>query len=114
MLASGWLGNGYLPNADLGGNSRNNYFPNKKITLNNFLSFAYLIHRPAMIHSEKINQISPSTENCRLGVLHLKRFWSAKIAKRLSDNQRSFSDEWETDKILLGVLGLGIEQTLQY
>lgn len=62
-----------------------------------------------------ITEPAASTETGRLGILHLKRFWSKSLLKK--DNRllsSSFPEEWRIDTTLLGVLGLGLEQTITY
>ena len=56
-----------------------------------------------------------SHETGKLNVKHLKRYWSKSILKKdgkLSSD--AFIDEWRTDTTLLAVMGLGLEQTIQY
>jgi hypothetical protein len=56
-----------------------------------------------------------SHETGKLNVKHLKRYWSKSILKK--DGKLSadaFVDEWKTDTTLLAVMGLALEQTIQY
>jgi len=56
-----------------------------------------------------------SHETGKLNVKHLKRYWSKSILKK--DGKLStdaFINEWKTDTTLLSVIGLGLEQTVQY
>ena len=56
-----------------------------------------------------------SAELGRLGVLHLKRFWSKSLLKRARQlPSTAYGEEWKIDTTLLGVLGLGLEQTMVY
>jgi len=60
-------------------------------------------------------ELSPSAEMGSLGVVHLKRYWQKAMAKRQGTlKQGALHEEWQTDTILLGVLGLGLEQTTGY
>ncbi|HYG14434.1 MAG TPA: phytanoyl-CoA dioxygenase, partial [Bacteroidia bacterium] len=59
--------------------------------------------------------IPPSSEVGSLGVMHLKRYWAKAMAKRCGTLQQGdLPEEWNTDKTLLSVLGLGLEQTTRY
>ena len=59
--------------------------------------------------------LSPSTQTSSLGLMHLKRFWSKVMLKRTNQlNEGIWEQEWQLDKTLLSVLGLGLEQTLTY
>jgi len=56
-----------------------------------------------------------STEISSCGLMHLKRFWSKILFKRANRLEESlWEKEWQLDKTLLSVLGLGLEQTLGY
>nr|WP_315422807.1 phytanoyl-CoA dioxygenase family protein [uncultured Pedobacter sp.] len=56
-----------------------------------------------------------STETSASGLMHVKRFWSKVMLKRTNQIDEEFwKKEWELDKTLLSVLGLGLEQTLTY
>lgn len=56
-----------------------------------------------------------SAELGRLGVLHLKRFWSKCILRRNQQlSSTAYTGEWKIDNTLLAVLGLGLEQTMTY
>jgi len=58
--------------------------------------------------------VSPHETN-KLNVKHLKRFWSKSILKKEGKlSADDFINEWKTDKTLLAVMGLGLEQTIQY
>ncbi|WP_443947609.1 phytanoyl-CoA dioxygenase family protein [Pedobacter sp. AW1-32] len=47
--------------------------------------------------------------------MHLKRFWSKILFKRANTLEEGlWEKEWQLDKTLLSVLGLGLEQTLVY
>jgi hypothetical protein len=57
--------------------------------------------------------LPPSTEMGKLKVMHLKRYFEKSILKR--DRKLppdSLQDEWRKDTMLLGVLGLGLEQAM--
>ncbi|MBI5938011.1 MAG: phytanoyl-CoA dioxygenase family protein [Betaproteobacteria bacterium] len=56
--------------------------------------------------------IVPSTEVGSLGVLHLKRMWSAALAERQGRPARR-EGEVRLDKMVLSCLGLGLHQALQ-
>lgn len=59
--------------------------------------------------------LPPSTETSTSGLMHVKRFWSKVMLKRANQIDEEFwNKEWELDKTLLSVLGLGLEQTLTY
>ncbi|AZI24182.1 phytanoyl-CoA dioxygenase [Pedobacter sp. G11] len=59
--------------------------------------------------------LSPSTDTSAFGLMHVKRFWSKVMLKRTNQIDVDFwKKEWELDKTLLSVLGLGLEQTLTY
>lgn len=59
--------------------------------------------------------LAPSTEICKLGAMHLKRFWGKiQLKKEGKIGQNSFKNEWQTDITLLNALGLGLEPTLKY
>lgn len=59
--------------------------------------------------------LPPSTETSTLGLMHLKRFWKKIMLKRSGEfDEEQWKNEWQLDKTLLSVLGLGLEQTLQY
>eukprot|EP01037_Dinobryon_pediforme_P000814 gene814-818_t len=50
-----------------------------------------------------------------LEVKHLKRYWHKCILKRQGAlEQDAFADEWRVDTTLLTVMGLGLEQSIQY
>lgn len=56
-----------------------------------------------------------STETSAFGLMHLKRFWKKIMLRRSSQfNEEFWKNEWQLDKTLLSVLGLGLEQTLTY
>ncbi|GAB4045581.1 phytanoyl-CoA dioxygenase family protein [Spirosoma litoris] len=60
-------------------------------------------------------ELPPSTENSRLGILHLKRYWAKAMATRQGlIASGSLQDEWNLDVTLLSALGLGLEQTIRY
>lgn len=55
------------------------------------------------------------TEESRLGILHLSRFYAKSMAKRNGTlNTPDLREEWELDLTLLTALNLGLEQTLRY
>lgn len=59
--------------------------------------------------------LSPSTESSTFGLMHLKRFWGKIMLKRMNQlDGKLWDGEWQLDKTLLSVLGLGLEQTLNY
>jgi len=59
--------------------------------------------------------LPPSTETSALGLMHLKRFWKKIMLRRSGEfDEEQWKNEWQLDKTLLSVLGLGLEQTLQY
>ena len=58
-------------------------------------------------------EIAARDELGALGIKQLKRFWSASIAAR-GGCPIERENEWLTDKLLLGALGLGLHQTMQY
>jgi Phytanoyl-CoA dioxygenase (PhyH) len=59
--------------------------------------------------------LPPSTETSALGLMHLKRFWRKIMLKRSGQfDEEQWKTEWQLDKTLLSVLGLGLEQTLIY
>ncbi|MCX2583526.1 phytanoyl-CoA dioxygenase family protein [Pedobacter sp. MR22-3] len=59
--------------------------------------------------------LSPSTQTGALGLMHIKRFWSKVMLRRANQlNDDMWRQEWQMDKTLLSVLGLGQEQTLTY
>ncbi len=61
------------------------------------------------------HEIIPSAETGKLQVMHLKRYWSKSILKREGKlPSDAFHDEWKIDTTLLNVLGIGVEQTIQY
>jgi hypothetical protein len=61
------------------------------------------------------SEIIPSTETGKLQVMHLKRYWNKTILKREGKiAQEELADEWQLDTTLLGVLGIGLEQTIKY
>lgn len=56
-----------------------------------------------------------STALSTSGLMHLKRFWSKVMLRRVNQfDDELWKKEWQLDKTLLSVLGLGIEQTLTY
>jgi hypothetical protein len=62
-----------------------------------------------------ILHLADSTETGRLGIMHLKRFWEKTMARKNGQiKQNAFRNEWNIDTTLLAVLGLGLEQTIQY
>lgn len=57
----------------------------------------------------------PSAEKGKLGIMHLKRFWSKALLKREGKlSKQEWQHEWQLDKTLLSALGLGLEQCLIY
>lgn len=62
-----------------------------------------------------VTDIASSNETGKLNVKHLKRYWHKLILKRNGKlEQNAFIDEWKTDTTLLSIMGLGLEQTIQY
>lgn len=60
-------------------------------------------------------ELAASSDTGSLGVWHLKRFWSkCRLRKTRQLPSDTLQDEWKLDTTLLGVLGLGLEQTLVY
>jgi len=56
-----------------------------------------------------------STALSASGLMHMKRFWSKVMLKRANQlDEELWKKEWQLDKTLLSVLGLGLEQTLTY
>ncbi|MEO6522789.1 MAG: phytanoyl-CoA dioxygenase family protein [Mucilaginibacter sp.] len=56
-----------------------------------------------------------STETGKLQIMHLKRYWNKSILKREGKMaQDELNDEWQLDTTLLGILGIGLEQTIKY
>lgn len=51
-------------------------------------------------------------ETGRLKIKQLKRFWHTTLLNRNGGSDTILQDEWQINKILLGVLSLGIEQTI--
>ncbi len=63
----------------------------------------------------KVIQLSDSTEQGTIGIMHLKRFWDKSMAKREGVlEQQAYQEEWNLDFTLLSALGLGLEQTMRY
>jgi ectoine hydroxylase-related dioxygenase (phytanoyl-CoA dioxygenase family) len=59
--------------------------------------------------------LAPSTEIGSLGLMHLKRYWQKAMATRNGQLKKdSFANEWDIDKSLLAVAGLGTEQAIGY
>jgi hypothetical protein len=59
--------------------------------------------------------IAQSAETGKLGIMHLKRYWSKTILNKTSKlNNVNIPNEWQLDKTLLYTLALGLEQTTQY
>ena len=60
-------------------------------------------------------ELAESTEQGKLGILHLKRYWTKYWLKRAGNLEAdSFREEWNIDTTLLSVLGIGIEQTMRF
>lgn len=62
-----------------------------------------------------IEALPSSHETGKLQIKHLKRFWYSSLLKRenkLAD--KGVNEEWQTDKTMLAVLGLGLEQLIKY
>ena len=60
-------------------------------------------------------EVISSHETGKLNVKHLKRYWNKSILKKDGKLGRdAFTEEWKTDTTLLAVMGLGLEQTIQY
>ena len=59
-------------------------------------------------------QLPQSTDQCSLGILHLKRYWEKNQLKKTGEiASDAFPEEWNIDITLLAVLGLGLEQTIK-
>ncbi|OCX54053.1 phytanoyl-CoA dioxygenase [Mucilaginibacter sp. PPCGB 2223] len=59
--------------------------------------------------------LAQATEVGKLGIMHLKRFWSKSLLKRINALKNDdYIDEGQLDKTLLYALGLGLEQTTIY
>ncbi len=59
--------------------------------------------------------LASSDETGKLGIMHLKRYWSKSMAKRSGQiKMNDLENEWQTDVTLLSALGLGLEQTIRY
>lgn len=59
--------------------------------------------------------LPPSTDDCKLGILHLKRYWQKyQLIKSGQLAPDAYQDEWITDTTLLAALGLGLEQTVKH
>lgn len=59
--------------------------------------------------------LPPSTDDCKLGILHLKRYWQRyQLIKAGQLAPDAYQDEWITDTTLLAALGLGLEQTVKH
>lgn len=59
--------------------------------------------------------LPPSSAECKIGILHLKRYWHRYQlikAGRLAPD--TYQEEWATDTTLLAALGLGLEQTIKH
>jgi len=62
-----------------------------------------------------LTEVISSHETGKLNVKHLKRYWSKSILKKDGKlRPDAFTEEWKTDTTLLAVMGLGLEQTIQY
>jgi hypothetical protein len=57
--------------------------------------------------------VAPVTETGSLGVVHVKRLWSATRATRAGRPDRR-EDEWHLDRLVIDALGLGLHQTLSF
>jgi hypothetical protein len=60
------------------------------------------------------SNLSLTTDIGRLGVFHLKRFWSRTMAQRAQAGRTPDNPEWVHDKIVMFGLGLALEETIQY
>jgi hypothetical protein len=68
-----------------------------------------------MLSEISLLEITPSTEMGKLQVMHLKRYWHKCILTRQGKlSGDAFHDEWRSDTTLLGILGVGLEQTIKY
>lgn len=66
------------------------------------------------MNSSVVN-LPPSTASCRIGVLHLKRYWQKyQLIKSGQLPPDAYQEEWITDTTLLAALGLGLEQTVKH
>jgi hypothetical protein len=63
----------------------------------------------------EIPPLASSQETGKLGIKHLKRFWSKSFLKKTGKISRKESaDEFQLDATLLSALGLGLEPTMQF
>lgn len=59
--------------------------------------------------------LSASQEKGKLQVMHLKRFWEkSKLKREGKIRGNDLKEEWQLDRILLFLVGLGLEQTNTY
>jgi len=57
----------------------------------------------------------PSEETGQLQVMHMKRYWCKCMLKRRGAlTPDAFGEEFQLDKTMLSILGLGLEQTVRY
>ena len=61
-----------------------------------------------------MDSIPDSAERGSLGVAHIRRFWSRRMAILRSAPPESASGEWLRDKLLVHGLGVGLEQMSRY
>lgn len=58
--------------------------------------------------------LANATEVGILGIMNLKRYWDkAQLNKAGKLSSQAFPEEWNIDKTMLAVLGLGLEQTIR-
>src|ERR1700754_681345 len=59
--------------------------------------------------------LTPSEEVGQLQVMHMKRYWHKCMLQRSGVlKPDAFGEEFQLDKTMLSVLGLGLEQTVKY
>lgn len=84
------------------------------LCITRFYYFRFCYHYCLYMLTKTI-QLAESTEAGRLGVLHLKRYWSKGHLKKSGQlAQNALSEEWKIDTTLLALLGLGLEQTFKH
>jgi len=60
-------------------------------------------------------QLAGFTEENKLGIFHLNRFYTKNMAIRAGTSSASeWQDEWKLDTTLLSTLNVGLEQTIRY
>ena len=59
--------------------------------------------------------LAPSEETGQLQVMHMKRYWHKCMLQRTGTlKPDAFGDEFQLDKTMLSILGLGLEQAVKY